>query len=149
MVRIVGEGELDRARIALSGAGGLALLLTRGVPVLAETMVLGAGAVKMPFGPFLAITGAANLAVALAYAAVGALALSNGSFFLFFLGLAVLPGIGWLAWTKARPCSAKLAFSPRCRPCQPWLTRRPRLRTANSWSPPRARPPRRTACLIR
>jgi uncharacterized membrane protein YdjX (TVP38/TMEM64 family) len=103
MVRIVGEDELGRARAALSGAGGLALLLTRGVPVLAETMVLGAGAAKMPFGPFLAITCAANLAVALAYAAVGALALSNGSFFLFFLGLAVVPGLGWLAWTKARP----------------------------------------------
>lgn len=102
MLRIVGEDELERAREKLSGAGGLALLLTRGVPVLAETMVLGAGAARMPFGPFLAITGAANLAVALAYAAVGALALSTGSFFLFFLGLAVLPCLGWFAWTKAR-----------------------------------------------
>lgn len=102
MVRIVGEDELRCAREKLSGAGGLALLLTRAVPVLAETMVLGAGAAKMPFGPFLAVTSAANLAVAVAYAAVGALALSNGSFFLFFLGLAVLPGLGWLAWTKAR-----------------------------------------------
>ncbi len=100
MIRIVGEHELERARTLLAGSGGVALVLTRAVPVLAETMVLGAGAAKMPLAPFLILTGAANLAVALAYAAIGALALSTGSFFLFFFGLAALPGIGWLLWTR-------------------------------------------------
>jgi membrane protein DedA with SNARE-associated domain len=100
MIRIVGEHELERARTLLAGSGGVALVLTRAVPVLAETMVLGAGAAKMPLAPFLILTSAANLAVALAYAAIGALALSTGSFFLFFFGLAALPGIGWLLWTR-------------------------------------------------
>jgi len=100
MLHVVGEGELARAREKLAGAGGIALVLTRAVPVLAETMVLGAGAAAMPLGPFLLLTSTANLAVALAYSAVGALALSSGSFFLFFFGLAALPGIGWLLWTK-------------------------------------------------
>lgn len=100
MRRIVGEGELERARAKLAGAGGIAVVLTRGVPVLAETMVLGAGAARMPLGPFLVLSSATNLAVALAYSAIGALALSSGSFFLFFFGLAALPGAGWLLWTK-------------------------------------------------
>jgi len=102
MRRVVGPEETERARRMLSGAGGVALVVTRAVPVLAETLVLGAGAARMPLGPFLLLTGAANLAVALAYAAVGALALSADSFLLFFFGLAALPAVSWLLWLSLR-----------------------------------------------
>jgi len=103
MRRIVGEAEVARASAALAGAGGLALVATRAVPVLAEALVLGAGAARMPLAPFLLLTGAANLAVAVAYAAIGALALSEGSFLLLFGGLAIVPAFGWLLWLKLRP----------------------------------------------
>jgi len=102
MRRIVGEAEVARARAALAGAGGLALVVTRAIPVLAETLVLGAGAARMPLAPFLLLTGSANLAVAIAYSAIGALALSEGSFLLLFGGLAALPAFGWLLWLKLR-----------------------------------------------
>jgi uncharacterized membrane protein YdjX (TVP38/TMEM64 family) len=102
MRRVVGPAETERAREMLAGAGAVALVVTRAVPVLAEAMVLGAGAARMPLAPFLLLTGAANLAVALAYAAVGALALAQGSFLLFFLGLAILPTASWLLWLKFR-----------------------------------------------
>jgi len=102
MRRIVGEGEVARARAVLLGAGGLALVVTRAVPVLAETLVIGAGAARMPLRPFLLLTGLANLAVALAYAAIGAWALSEGSFLLLFLGLAAVPALGWIVWTRVR-----------------------------------------------
>lgn len=102
MRRIVGEGEVARARAMLSGAGGIALVATRAVPVLAETLVLGAGAAGMRLAPFLLLTGLANLAVALAYAAIGAWALSEGSFLLLFFGLAAVPMLGWIVWTRVR-----------------------------------------------
>lgn len=99
---IVGETEVARARAALASGGGLALVATRAVPVLAETLVLGAGAARMPLAPFLLLTGGANLAVAVAYSAIGALALSEGSFLLLFGGLAAVPALGWLLWLKLR-----------------------------------------------
>jgi 3-dehydroquinate synthase len=99
---LVGADEVARARAALEGAGGIALILTRAVPVLAESLVLGAGAAAMPLRPFLLLTSLANLAVALAYSALGVLAWSAGSFLLLFLGLAAVPAIGWLAWTRLR-----------------------------------------------
>lgn len=102
MHRIVGAEETERARRLFAGAGGVALIVTRAVPVLAETLVLGAGAARMPLGPFLLLTGAANLAVAFAYAAVGALALSQASILFFFFGLAALPAASWLLWLKFR-----------------------------------------------
>lgn len=102
MRRIVGFEETERARRLFAGAGGVALVVTRAVPVLAETLVLGAGAARMPLVPFLFLTGAANLAVALAYAAVGALALSQASILFFFFGLAALPAASWLLWLKFR-----------------------------------------------
>ncbi len=102
MRRIVGEGEIARARAILIGTGGIALVMTRAVPVLAETLVIGAGAARMPMRPFLLLTSAANLAVALAYSAVGALALSEGSFLLLFFGLAAVPALGWLIWLRLR-----------------------------------------------
>lgn len=102
MRRIVGPAQTERARALFAGKGGVALVVTRAVPVLAEALVLGAGAARMPLVSFMLLTGAANLAVALAYAAVGALALSEGSFLLFFIGLAALPAAGWLIWLKFR-----------------------------------------------
>ncbi|HWJ69555.1 MAG TPA: VTT domain-containing protein [Sphingobium sp.] len=98
MVRLVGDAELARARHLLEGTGAVALIVTRAVPVLAEMLVLGAGAARMRLLPFLILTSLANAAAALAYAALGAYALSEGAFLLLFLGLAALPALGWLVW---------------------------------------------------
>jgi uncharacterized membrane protein YdjX (TVP38/TMEM64 family) len=99
---LVGAADVERARRALAGAGGAALVISRAVPVLAESMVLGAGAARMPLLPFMLLTSLANLAVAIAYAALGVLALSADSFLLLFFGLAAVPALGWIVWTRYR-----------------------------------------------
>lgn len=98
--RIVGVDDLERSRQVLDRRGAVVIVIARAVPVLAEATVLVAGAARMRLAPFALLSGAANLAVALAYAAVGALSLSGGSFFLFFFGLATLPALSWLSWIR-------------------------------------------------
>jgi uncharacterized membrane protein YdjX (TVP38/TMEM64 family) len=102
MQRLVGEADVERARQRLTGAGAVALVVTRAVPVLAESLVLGAGAVGMPLLPFVLLTSAANLVVSIAYAALGALVLSEDSVLLLFSGLAVIPASGWLLWLRLK-----------------------------------------------
>lgn len=102
MVRLVGEAELARARGLFADAGPLGLVVTRAVPVLAEASLLAAGAARMPFASFLISTSLANAAVAIAYALVGAAAAGAQSFLLLFLGLALVPTVGWTAWALRR-----------------------------------------------
>ena len=97
--RIVDEGELERGRKTLAGASGAGLLVTRAIPVLAEGAVLGAGLARYPLGRFALLTSLANLAVAAAYAAIGAFAMETGAFLLLFAALIAVPVIGWLSWT--------------------------------------------------
>ena len=100
-MRIVGEGDLARAGRLLGDVGPSALILTRAVPVLAEAGVLAAGATGMPVGRFLVATGLANAAVAVAYAGVGAAAVTSGSFLIAFIGLASIPAAALTAWRVA------------------------------------------------
>lgn len=112
-VRVVGEGELARARRLFDNIGPAALIITRAVPVLAEAGVLAAGAARMPFGPFLISTTLANAVAAAAYAGVGAAAASSGSFLIAFLGLASIPAVAWTVWTVvARRRTARSRRTP-------------------------------------
>lgn len=97
-VRVVGEGELARAQRLFRHAGPAALIVARGAPVLAEASTLAAGAARMPLGSFLLATAVANLGVSVAYAGVGAAALSSGSFLIAFIGLAAIPAAAWGVW---------------------------------------------------
>ena len=97
-VRVVGETDLDRARKMFSDLGPAVLVITRGMPVLAEASAIAAGAARAPFWPFMAWTSLANAGVAAAYGAAGAYAASTGSFLLAFLGVAAVPALAWSAW---------------------------------------------------
>lgn len=97
-MRVVGAGELDRARRLFDNIGPVALIITRAVPVLAEAGTLAAGAASMPFWLFMLATTVANIGVALAYAGIGAAAVSSGSFLIAFIGLATVPALGWMVW---------------------------------------------------
>jgi uncharacterized membrane protein YdjX (TVP38/TMEM64 family) len=97
-VRVVGEGDLQRARTWFADIGPTALVVTRAIPVLAEACAIAAGAARMPLLPFLAWTGAANIGVALVYAATGELARNANSFLLAFLALVTIPALGWTIW---------------------------------------------------
>lgn len=94
--RFVGDAELVRASMAHERWGDWAVIVCRSVPVLAEASVVFAGVAGMPFARFLLLTGLANLAIGLVYAAVGALALEANSFLLAFAGAIVLPAVAML-----------------------------------------------------
>ncbi len=100
--RFVGDAEMTRARSAFARWGGWALIACRAVPVLAEASVVFAGVAGMKLGRFFTLTALANLAVALIYASVGALALEASSFLLAFLGAILLPGAAMLVFRKLR-----------------------------------------------
>jgi uncharacterized membrane protein YdjX (TVP38/TMEM64 family) len=66
--RLVGEGELARAERLAARFGSSVLVVSRGVPVLAEASSLLAGALAMPLRRFALVVGCSNLGLALAYA---------------------------------------------------------------------------------
>lgn len=90
--RFVGADELERAAESHRRWGGLSLIATRAVPVLAESSVVFAGALRMPLPRFLSLTGASNAAVAAVYAFVGAHALETRAFLFAFAASVIVPG---------------------------------------------------------
>jgi uncharacterized membrane protein YdjX (TVP38/TMEM64 family) len=99
-LKLVGDAEMARAGRLFQRIGPVLLMITRGVPVLAESAVIAAGAAGMPMRHFLLPICLGNLAVALAYGWLGATAISADSFLLLFAGLAALPALGWAAWAR-------------------------------------------------
>jgi uncharacterized membrane protein YdjX (TVP38/TMEM64 family) len=66
--RVVGDRELGRAERLSERLGSVVLVVSRGVPVLAEASALLAGSLAMPFVRFALVVGASNLGLSLAYA---------------------------------------------------------------------------------
>lgn len=102
----IGDAEFERARRVAGTAGPAMLIFARAVPVLAEASTIAAGAARMHFATFFISTSAANAAIALAYTAVGATAAASGSFVLVFVGLTLVPAIGYAVVQGARRRSA-------------------------------------------
>lgn len=105
LVRVtVGGRDLDALELLVDRHGFWALALVRAVPVLAEASVILAGAGAYRFARFMAVTGLANLGIAIAYAQVGALGLAAGSMWYALAGAIALPAVAWLlAWPLRRP----------------------------------------------
>lgn len=95
--RFVGEAGVARASHIADRYGSFAIVLCRPVPVFAEASVIFAGLVRAPFKPFLIVSAASNLGVALGYAAIGAFSMHADSFLVAFFGSLLVPGIGMLA----------------------------------------------------
>lgn len=91
--RLVGAQSLERARALASRYGDWTIVICRPVPVLAEATVIVAGLVRAPLRRFLALTGTANLGIAVAYAAVGAFAMRVDSFLMAFIGALLIPAL--------------------------------------------------------
>lgn len=90
--RFVGSDELELAAESHRRWGGLSLIATRAVPVLAESSVVFAGALRMPLPRFLSLTGASNAAIAAVYAFVGSHALEARAFLFAFAASVIVPG---------------------------------------------------------
>ena len=95
--RLVGEDGLARANHIMERHGNWALVVSRPIPVLAESSVVFAGLARSPIRPFVWMTTLSNLGIALAYAAVGAFSMEMQSFLLTFAAALALPGVALLA----------------------------------------------------
>ena len=92
-VRLVGRAELERASRLYRRWGAASLIVSRAVPVLAESSVVFAGAARMPLGQFAWLTSVSNAAIALVYGFVGARALETQAFLLALAASIGLPGM--------------------------------------------------------
>lgn len=96
MDRCLSRHDRERADSLLRRWGGLAIIITRPVPVLAETTAIIAGSTAMSWRMMLISAIAGSLPPALVYAVVGAKATSlNEGFLVFILGI-LLAALFWL-----------------------------------------------------
>lgn len=99
---------LGKRRVALPEAPALAVLfLSRPVPVLAEAVVLSAGAARVNWPQFLLACGSGNLIYAAALALNGAQLLPDVPIGSGLLLPVLLPAAAWLIWRVARRVTRK------------------------------------------
>ena len=97
LARLVPEDERRRADALLRRWGDLAVVVTRPVPILAETLSILAGASPMGWGRMMAATLAGSLPAALLYAVTGATARNLDNVALVFALVLAVAGLFWLA----------------------------------------------------
>jgi uncharacterized membrane protein YdjX (TVP38/TMEM64 family) len=88
--RVVGDRELGHAERLSERLGSAVLVVSRGVPVLAEASALLAGSLAMPFARFALVVGASNLGLSLAYAVLSGQGWFEGPRFLLPFALGIL-----------------------------------------------------------
>lgn len=91
--RLVGSRELLKFEKLQKKYGDFVIIISRAVPVLAETSILVAGIGRMPLNRFILIILLSNLGISLAYSAIGAYSANINSFLLAFVAAIVLPAI--------------------------------------------------------
>lgn len=102
LARLVPEDERRRADALLQEWGDLAIVVTRPVPILAETMAILAGASPMGLGRMLLATLAGSLPAALLYAVTGATARSLDNAALVFSLVILVAGLFWFIGRRLR-----------------------------------------------
>lgn len=100
--RLVGERERHRGEQLLARWGLLAIVVSRPLPVLAETVVLLAGASRLRMVPVLLAVLVGSVPEAVAYGLAGAAAVSFGGQALIWLALLVLAGLTWFVLRRIR-----------------------------------------------
>jgi uncharacterized membrane protein YdjX (TVP38/TMEM64 family) len=105
--RLVPRDERDRADRMLRKYGALAIIITRPVPILAETVAIMAGASTLGWGRMLAASVAGGLPASALYALTGAVAASFQNGALMFGLVLIIAGIFWLAGRYLEPLLLK------------------------------------------
>ena len=90
LVKLIGARRQAHAEDLVSRWGALAIVFSRPVPLLAETVVLVAGAARMPWRRALAAAFVGSLPEAIAYGFVGAAAASAANGALVWIGFLVV-----------------------------------------------------------
>ena len=91
--RLVGAQELSKFQKLQNKYGNWIIIISRAVPVLAETSILMAGIGRMPLNYFILLVLLSNLGISLVYAAIGAYSAQINSFLMAFAGAIILPAI--------------------------------------------------------
>lgn len=101
LARLVTAEEKARADAMLAKWGALAILITRPVPLMAETVSILAGASPMGWGKMTLAAIAGSAPAALLYALTGATAKGFANGFLMFGVVILIAGIFWFVGKKA------------------------------------------------
>jgi uncharacterized membrane protein YdjX (TVP38/TMEM64 family) len=99
--RIVSPEELDKLRVVMARHGAAAVLVTRALPVVMETMSVVAGLSKMSRASFLWASLAGTLPVVVIYAYAGAISREASSFVPAVVIVLAVAGAAWV-WYRAR-----------------------------------------------
>lgn len=102
LARLVPAEERRRADALLRRWGDLAIVVSRPVPILAETLSILAGASPMSWGAMIAATLAGSLPAAVIYALAGATARSLDNVALVFGLVLGVAGLFWLVGKRIR-----------------------------------------------
>ncbi len=98
--KIVGEREFIDAQASLKDFNIIGLIISRPVPGFAELTAITAGLSKISFKAFFSIVGITNIGVAIIFSGIGAAAIENGSSYLAFFGIAILPATLYFLYIK-------------------------------------------------
>jgi uncharacterized membrane protein YdjX (TVP38/TMEM64 family) len=101
--RLVTTEERARADLLLERWGALAIIVTRPVPLLAETVAIMAGASRLGWGRALLAALAGSLPPALLYALTGAAVANFQSTSLMFAFVLLITGIFWAVGRRVMP----------------------------------------------
>ena len=104
--RLVAPAPRARVMRAIAQHGALVIVVTRPVPIIAETAAILAGAAGMPIGRLAAAAAIGALPPAVAYALAGAVASSLGSAALVLGGALVLAALVWLTEQRREAAAA-------------------------------------------
>jgi 3-dehydroquinate synthase len=96
--RIVGDDDIARFSRFFERHGAMAVIVTRPLPVVMETMSVVAGLAGMRRGTFLAASVIGTLPIVVLYAYAGSVSKQIGSVLPAAVILAALGGAGWLAY---------------------------------------------------
>ncbi len=91
--RFIDQKEISRFESLQKKYGDFIIIISRSIPLLAETSVLFAGIGRMNIGRFVFLTAISNMGISMVYAAVGAYSAHINSFLFAFTGSIILPGI--------------------------------------------------------
>jgi uncharacterized membrane protein YdjX (TVP38/TMEM64 family) len=104
--RIVGDEDLNKMRTLMANHGAAAVLVTRALPVVMETMSVVAGLSEMPRKSFLLASLVGTLPVAVVYAYAGAVSREVRSIVPAVVMLIAVAGGAWV-WYRAKMAPAK------------------------------------------
>jgi len=112
MERVVTPAERERASDILARWGTLAVIVTRPVPLLAETVAIMAGATTMTWRSLVLASFAGSLPPALLYALTGAAVADLQNTALMFGVVLLVAGLFWLAGVVFTQTQQKLKEKP-------------------------------------